>query len=102
MRVSITTELFSQFFLILFQERKPYETCNGRVLLPRSKLLPHVDPMFSVDSWIKTLHPVGAIGVLLKSKLPSTISYADIFGSIVDGQSKLSIIVAISNNLHHK
>ena len=45
-------------------------------------------------SWIKILVPGGAMGVRLKSKGPSNMVWADIFGFRRAGRNMLSVVVA--------
>ncbi len=53
-------------------------------------------------SWIMTLVPSGPSGVLLKSNLPSSCSYADNLGLIRDVRNKLSVISACGGSLVHR
>ena len=46
-------------------------------------------------------HPGGVRGVVLKSKLPHSLLWADFAGSIQDGRNMLSINTATGSTLSH-
>ena len=58
---------------------------------PSTPCMSHV-PRFFGGSWNTTLHPGGAIGVLLLSNTPLSISYADSLGFMRDGCMRFSVV----------
>ena len=59
-------------------------------------------PLCCGCSWTMTFVPMGASGVALKSKFPSSYWYADIFGFMLDGRSRLRVMFVCGMNLSHK
>ena len=67
---------------------------------PFTPLSAHV-PLSSALSCATMRYPGGANGVLLKSKLLQSSSYADFAGLIQDGLSMFSVSTATGNTLSH-
>ena len=57
--------------------------------------------LLSASSWICTAHPMGANGILLKSKVPNKWAWAETVGTVLDWRNRLMVNLAWGRCLSH-